>query len=494
MNTPAARDWPHRASELGQLLPTGFVMGAAASAFQIEGASRDGGRSESIWDVFSARRGRIRDGSNASVAADHLARYREDVQLLRDLGADAYSFSLSWSRLQPDARGSLNRTGLAFYDQLLDALLAAGIRPRVTLAHWDLPAALRGGWMNRDTAGRFGDYAHAVGAALADRVDSWVTLHEPATVAVNGYAVGTHAPGHSLLFEALPAVHHQLLGHGLAVQGLRAADVRAPIGIVNAHSPVESASDRDEDRSYADLVDLLYNHAFSDPVLLGHYPAPLEPFGVELRPLLEADPADLRTIHQPLDFYGVSYAQPTRIKAGQSPATKAALAAARAAAEAGEPAPVAAPGDWPRLPFHCEQLRERPQTGAGAAIAPDAVAETLARLQGRYGTALPPIYLQVGAGFADPVPVRGAVPDPVRIDYLAEHMLAALGAVAPNGAAAGVDLRGVFVRSLLDGFEWDAGYSERYGLVHVAFADSARVGTRTPKQSFRWLQNVLAQR
>ena len=494
MNTPAARDWPHRASELGQLLPDGFVVGAAASAFQIEGAAREGGRSESVWDVFTAQRGRIRDGSNASVSADHLARYVEDVQLLRDLGVDAYSLSLSWSRLQPDARGSLNRAGLAFYDRLLDELLAAGIRPRVTLAHWDIPATLRGGWMNRDTAGRFGDYAHEVGAALADRVDSWVTLHEPATVAVNGYAVGTHAPGHSLLFGALPAVHHQLLGHGLAVQGLRAADVRAPIGIVNAYTPVESASDREQDRSYADLVALLYNHAFADPVLLGHYPAPLEPFGVELRPLLEADPADLRTIHQPLDFYGVSYVQPTRIKTGPSPATKAALAEARAAAQAGEPAPVAAPGDWARLPFHREQLREWSQTGAGDAVAPPALAETLAQLQVRYGAALPPVYLQIGAGYADPAPVRGVVPDPARIDYLAEHVVAALTAVRPGGAASQVDLRGVFVGSFLDGFEWDAGYTRRYGLVHVAFADSPRVGTRTPKQSFRWLQSVLAQR
>lgn len=493
MTNPADRDWPHRAQELGGLLPSGFSMGVSSSAFQIEGAARDGGRGESVWDVFTGQSGatasaRIQGGSNASVSSDHVNRYVEDAKLLRDLGVDTYAFSLAWPRLQPDARGALNRTGVAFYDRLLDELLAAGIRPRATLCHFDLPAALRGGWMNRDTAGRFGDYAHEVGAALGDRIESWVTLHEPATVTVAGYGIGVHAPGRALLFDALPAAHHQLLGHGLAVQGLRAADVRGGIGLTNSYSPVLSASDRDEDRSYADLVDLLYNRVFADPVLLGRYPDPLEPFAVELRALLEADPADLRTIHQPLDFYGVSYVQPTRIKAGRP------RPAARLVADA--PAAVVVPGAAARaqLPFHVEKLREFPVTGDGASVAPEFLGVALGELQQRYGAALPPVYVTVGASTPEPADARGAVHDPLRIDYLAEHLLAAIDAVRADKMAAGLDLRGFLVRSMFDGFEWEAGYTARYGLVHVAFADSPRVGTRTPKDSYRWLQNVLAHR
>jgi len=472
-----ARDWPHRTSELGDFLPDGFQMGVSSSAFQIEGAARDGGRGDSVWDSFTATAGRITDGSNASVAADHLNKIAEDATLLRELGIDAYRFSLAWPRLQPEGRGGLNRNGLAFYDQLLDALLAGGISPMVTLSHWDTPAALRGGWLNRDTAGRFGDYAHAVGEALGDRVDAWVTLDEPATVMINGYALGSDAPGRALLFDSLPAAHHQLLAHGLAVQGLRAADVRGRIGLSNAHSPVESLTDREQDTSYAALFDLIHNRIFADPVLLGRYPDPLEPFAVELRGLLEADPADLAVIHQPLDFYGLSYTGPTRIGAGTGRVVSR-----------DDPAPVA-----PAFPFHAAAFREFPTTGAGAVNAPEHLARALAEVHTRYGDALPPVYITgLGAGYADRTDDRGAVHDPLRIDYLAEHLQAAVNAVRPNGVAVGVDLRGCFVRSFLDGFEWTAGYAQRYGLVHVSFTDD--MTTRTVKDSYRWLQKVLSAR
>jgi len=472
-----ARDWPHRTSELGDFLPDGFQMGVSSSAFQIEGAARDGGRGDSVWDSFTAISGRIVDGSNASVAADHLSKYVEDARLLRELGVDAYRFSLAWPRLQAEGRGALNRNGLAFYDQLLDALLADGISPMVTLSHWDTPARLRGGWLNRDTAGRFGDYAHAVGEALGDRVDAWVTLDEPATVMLKGYALGTDAPGRALLFDALPVAHHQLLGHGLAVQGLRAADVRGRIGIANAYSPVESLTDREQDRSYAALFDLIHNRIFAEPVLLGRYPDPLEPFAVELRGLLEADPVDLVTIHQPLDFYGLSYSGPSRIAAGTGRVVSR-----------DDPAPVA-----PAFPFHAAAYREFPTTGAGAVNAPECLGSALGELHTRYGDALPPIYLTaLGAGYAEQADERGAVHDPLRIDYLAEHLQAAVNAVRPNGVAAGLELRGCFVRSILDGFEWTAGYTQRYGLVHVSFSDG--MTTRTTKESYRWLQAVLAAR
>lgn len=473
-NNSAARDWQHRAAELGDRIPTGFRIGTASAAFQIEGGAREGGRGESTWDAFTIQAGRIIDGSNASVAADHIHRYREDVALMRELGADAYRFSFAWPRLQPDGRGALNRNGIDFYDRLLDELLAVGIRPMATLFHWDTPLGLRGGWLNRDTPLRFGDYAHLAGGVFGDRIDSWVTLNEPATVTLNGYALGIHAPGDALAFDALPAAHHQLLGHGLAVQGLRAADVRGRIGIANVHSPVEPATDKEADRVFAELFDVLHNRIFADPVLLGSYPT-LPEFARELRTLADVDPEDLRIIHQPLDFYGLNYHFPSKVAAGGG----------GAAAPGGESAAMRG------LPFHFEPFREYGATGFGWPIAPEYLAVSLTQLRDRYGEALPSVAItEVGASFPDIVDERGEVTDLARIDYLAEHLSAALDAVAPGGVADGVDLRGYFVWSLFDNFEWAAGFTQRFGLVRVDGADQ----TRTPKSSYRWLQKVLSAR
>ena len=480
-NSPAGREWPRRAQELGDRLPTGFQIGTATSAFQIEGGARDGGRAESVWDWFTTQPARIRDGSNASVSADHFHRLGEDVSLLAELGVDSYRFSFAWPRLQPDGRGALNRAGIAFYDRLLDELLAAGISATATLFHWDTPAALRGGWRNRDTAGRFGDYAYATGEIFGDRIDAWVTLNEPATVMLGGYLLGTQAPGDTLLFDALPTAHHQLLGHGIAVQGLRAADVRGQIGIANAHTPVEPATDREEDGIYADLYDLLHNRLFADAVLLGRYPTPPEPFASEARMLTETDPDDLATIHQPLDFYGLNYIGPSRVAAGLRPVP----AGARPDSTDDPVKPAAT------LPFHLQSFREHDVTGSGRAIAPESLGLALRDLRDRYGEALPPVMLTaLGVSYPDTADVYGEVADPLRIDYLAEHLSVALDAVAAGGVAHGVDLRGCFVWSLLDGFEWEAGYTQRQGLVHVKFDDQ----TRTPKSSYRWLQDVLANR
>jgi beta-glucosidase len=474
----AGRAWQHRANELGQLLPNGLQFGTASAAFSIEGGMRDGGRGESIWDAFTAQSGRIVDGSNASVSTDHFHRHVEDVTLLRELGVDVYRFSFAWPRLQPDGRGSLNTEGIGFYDRLLDELLSAGISPMVSLHHWDLPLALRGGWRNRDTAMRFGDYANAIGEVFRDRVDSWITLSSPATVTLNGYALGTHAPGEALLFDALPTAHHQLLAHGLAVQGLRAADVRGQIGIANAYSPVQPASDREQDRVYADLYDALHNRIFADAVLLGRYPE-LPEFADELRALAEVDPDDLRTIAQPLDFYVVDYTQPAEVAAGSGVAPNQNGARLSLPAET-----------KPRFPFRLQPLREFPVTLSGAAIAPGFLSIVLAELSERYGDALPPVYLTAGASFPDSVDEWGEITDVERIDYLAEHLSAAVEAVAPGGVAESVDLRGWFVSSLLDSFEWTAGFSQRSGLVYVNFVDQ----TRTPKLSYRWLQQVLSSR
>jgi beta-glucosidase len=453
-------------------LPADFTVGVATAAFQIEGAVREGGRGASTWDTFMAQPGRIQDGSTAQIADDHYHRYRDDVALMRELGVDSYRFSIGWPRVQPTGTGAAKREGLAFYDRLIDELLAAGIRPMATLYHWDTPEPLQraGGWMNRDTAYRLADYASLAGEAFGDRVDAWVTINEPATVTLNGYGLGLHAPGEELLFDALPSAHHQLLGHGLALQALRAAGVRGGIGISNVHSPVVPASRNPFDRLFARVFDLLHNRIFADPVLLGRYPTP--PFGARglFRFLREVDPADLAIISQPLEFYGLNYYMPTRIRAGA--ARDVSTPDGDAAAMRGVPFSLA---PWP----------EFDQTGFGWPIAPGYLTVALRELAERYGDALPPVYItEGGASFADERASDGSVNDAARLAYLADHLAAAVAGVP------GIDLRGYYVWSLLDNWEWAAGFGQRFGLVHVDF-DTLQ---RTPKASFRWLQRLLAAR
>jgi beta-glucosidase len=467
--------WRHRPAELAALLPAGFTMGVSTSAFQIEGGTQEGGRGVSTWDAFNHQKGRILDGSTADVATDHYHRYPEDVALLRDLGVDSYRFSLSWPRIQPAGRGPANRAGVAFYDRLLDELLAAGIRPMATLYHWDTPIELAGGWLNRDTAYRFAEYTFLAAEAFGDRVDSWVTINEPASVTLSGYALGVHAPGETLLFDALPAAHHQLLGHGLAVGALRDAGVTGGVGIANVHSPVEPAGDGEEDAAYAALFDFVHNRIFADPVLLGRYPEVPEPFEELLSVFSEIDPDDLRTIGAPLDFYGLNYYFPTRVAAGAG----------------GSASPDGTAQAMGSLPFHLAEWPEFARSGFGWPVAPEYLGVTLRELRERYGDALPPVVItEGGASYPDAVSTDGTVDDRARIEYLGDHLAAAASAVVAGGVAEGVELRGYHVWSLLDNFEWAAGYSQRFGLVHVDFATQ----DRTPKASFRWLQRVLESR
>lgn len=457
---------------LASRIPAGFTVGVATSAFQIEGATLEGGRGSSSWDAFMRQPGRILDGSSAAVACDHFHRFREDVALMRDLGVDAYRFSIAWPRVQPDGKGAINRLGVAFYDRLLDELLAAGIRPMATLYHWDTPDRLErsGGWRNRDTAYRFADYAYSVGEALGDRVDKWVTVNEPATLTLEGYAVGVHAPGETLLFEALPAAHHQLLGHGLAVQALRAANVTGGVGITNVHSPIEPASDAPEDALVAALFDILHNRIFADPVLLGRYPSVPDEFQRELRFLESVTADDLAVISAPLDFYGLNYYFPTRVRAGAP--------AAGATPDGYAPA-------LRGLPFSFLPWPEFDRTGFGWPVAPSYLTVTLHELAERYPDVLPPVYItENGMSLPDTVAVDGSVDDPRRAEYLADHLAATLD------GASGVDVRGYFVWSLMDNWEWAAGFTQRFGLVHVDFTS----GERTPKTSYRWLQRLLASR
>ncbi|WP_405741927.1 GH1 family beta-glucosidase [Streptomyces sp. NBC_01525] len=436
--------------------PADFLWGVSASAQQTEGAVDEGGRGRSSWDAFSERPGRIKDGSDSRVATDHYHRYREDVALLRELGAGAFRFSVAWPRVVPDGDGAVNARGLDFYDRLVDALLAAGVTPVPTLFHWDTPLALeeRGGWLRRETAGHFAAYADAVAARLGDRVDRWITLNEPAELTLLGYGIGQHAPGRQLLFDALPAAHHQLLGHGLAVQALRARGARN-IGIANSHGPTWPASGSAADTGAADLYDLLLNRLFADPLLLGRYPDD------DLAALLPGPVAeDLAVIAQPLDWYGLNYYQPTRV---------------------GAPLPGGAPTDFggialpPELPFAPREIGGYPRTGFGWPVVPAALTELLLSFRDRYGDRLPPVIITENGCAYD------GIDDRERIAFLDGHLRALHTAMA-----AGVDVRGYFVWSLTDNFEWAEGYTQRFGLVHIDYPTQVR----TPKASFRWLRDA----
>ncbi|WP_435797552.1 GH1 family beta-glucosidase [Streptomyces avermitilis] len=427
--------------------PAGFLWGVSTSAHQIEGAA--GEREPSVWDAFTAEPGRVKDDSTAAVACDHYHRYPEDVALLADLGVDAYRFSVSWPRVNSPG-------GLDFYDRLVDELCAAGVRPVPTLFHWDLPLALD--WLDRDTAARFAEYAARVAERLGDRVTKWITLNEPAEHTLLGHALGAHAPGKQLLFDALPVAHHQLLAHGLAVRALRAAGV-TDIGIANSHGPTWPASQESADLEAAAFYDILLNRLFSDPLLLGRYP---EGIGELMPGDSAALDSDLKVIAEPIDWYGINYYAPTKVGAPQG-----------AEIEFGG---LTLPAE---LPFSVREIEGHPVTDFGWPVVPEALTELLTGFRARFGDRLPPIVItENGCSYE-------GIDDQERIAYLDGHVRALHRAVE-----AGVDVRGYFVWSLLDNFEWAEGYERRFGLVHVDY-DTLE---RTPKASYGWLRDILRAR
>lgn len=436
--------------------PPGFAWGVATSAYQIEGAVAEDGRTDSVWDTFCRRPGVVRDGHTGDVAADHYHRWRQDVALLSELGINAYRFSISWPRVQPGGTGPANGPGLDFYDRLTDALLAAGIKPVPTLFHWDLPQELEdaGGWLSRDTAARFADYAGLACQRLADRIETWSTINAPFVLMTYGYALGVHAPGRALLLDALPAGHHMLLGHGLAANALRAAGARQ-IAILNNYSPIWPASPSAADTDAAWALDTLQNRAFTDPVLLGSYPdlSVLGPGPGELRFVRDGD---LNVIAAPIDLLGVDYYMPTRVSA--------------------------APGA--RVSFHLEPIEGYPVTASGWPVVPAGLTEVLTMLHDRYPGHLPPLLItENGCSQPDQPEPDGSIDDQARISYLDGHIRAVADALK-----AGVDVRGYLAWTLLDNFEWDEGYHQRFGLVHVDFATQQR----TPKASYFWYRNMIA--
>jgi beta-glucosidase len=437
------------------IFPPGFLWGAATSAYQIEGSPLADGAGPSNWHRFSHTPGLTHRGETGDVACDHYRRWREDVDLMRGLGLRAYRFSLSWSRILPAGRGAVNPAGLAFYDRLIDAVLEAGIQPLVTLYHWDLPAALddRGGWLNPDIAGWFADYANEAFRAYGDRVRSWVTLNEPWVVADAGYLHGVHAPGHRSLYEPPIAAHNLLRAHGAAVQAYRAARKDA-IGIVVNLEPKDPATQSLEDKAAVARADAYMNRQYLDPLLLGEYPEELATMFGPAWP--EHDEAEMRQIRQPIDFLGVNYY--TRKVTRDDPSAP----------------PVRAAGA--RVP------RARYTETHWEVHAPS-FTRVLKWVKERYGDM--PLYVtENGAAFADPPRVKGErLDDPLRVAYLRDHIAAAGEAIA-----SGVDLRGYFVWSLLDNYEWSAGFSKRFGIVHVDFATQRR----TPKSSARFYSEVVA--
>ncbi|MFG3705633.1 GH1 family beta-glucosidase [Micromonospora sp. NPDC047670] len=449
--------------------PENFVWGAATAAYQIEGAATDDGRGPSIWDTFSRTPGKVHHGHTGDVACDHYHRYADDVALMAELGLKAYRFSVAWPRIQPDGSGPVNPRGLDFYDRLTDALLDRGIDPIVTLYHWDLPQTLqdRGGWTNRETAEHFATYATAVHARLGDRVGTWTTLNEPWCSAYLGYGNGVHAPGERDPGAAFTAVHHLLLGHGLAARALRTAGAET-VGITVNPADVRPADpDSAADAAAVRLVDGLHNRIFLDPLLRAAYPEDvLEHVARTVEPTFVRD-GDEKLIAAPIDLLGINYYAPTYV--------------------AGRPG--GAGGDaYPGTEGAVEFLPPvGPLTDMGWMIEPAGLTRLLERIATDY-PGVPLMVTENGAAFPDKAGPdapdgAGQVVDADRIAYLDGHLRAAHEAISR-----GVDLRGYLVWSLLDNFEWAEGYRRRFGIIHVDYLTQRR----TPKSSARWYQEVIS--
>ncbi len=427
--------------------PDGFIWGAATSSYQIEGGWDADGKGESIWDRFSREPGRIVNGDTGEIACDHYHRWKEDVGLMRRLGLQAYRFSISWPRVLPTGGGPINARGLEFYDHLVDELLAAGIQPFATLYHWDLPQALHesGGWPARDTCQAFADYASVVASRLADRVRFWITINEPRVVMYEGYTAGTHAPGIQDPAVGLRAAHHLLVAHGLATQALRAVHPALQIGIVLDQTGIEPATDAPEDLDAAECAWRLHEAPVLDALFGGVVPPDPWRSLIEMPGIVR--PGDPSLIGQPLDFVGLNYYSRHRVRAA-GPA---------------EPDP------------------EAEYTDMGWEVHAPSLRRVLNRIHRDYP--LPPVYItENGAAFVDRIADDGTIRDERRQQYLRSHI-----AEVHQALHDGIDLRGYFVWSLLDNFEWAHGYAKRFGLIHV----DHRTQERRIKQSGEWYAQLI---
>ena len=435
--------------------PDTFLWGASTSAYQIEGSPLADGAGPSIWQRFAHSPGRTTNGDTGDIACDHYNRWRSDVTLMKELGLQAYRFSISWSRVFPEGTGRINEKGLDFYEHLVDALLDEGITPNATLFHWDLPAALddRGGWLNRDVADWFGDYATAVFARLGDRVPMWATLNEPWVVTDGGYLHGALAPGHRNLYEAPIATHNLMRAHGRGVQAYRAESRKGQIGLVVNLEPKDAATDSREDRDAAQRGDAYMNRQYLDPVFLGKYPEEMTDIFGDAWP--EFSDEDMKLIGQKIDFLGINYY--TRGVVRNDPLA---------------------------LPVRIAYVRqpEHAYTETGWEVHPPSLTRTLTWVTERYGK-LPLYITENGAAIYDtPHVIDGRVDDPIRVWYFREHIKAVHDAMEQ-----GADVRGYFAWSLLDNYEWSLGFSKRFGIVHVNYDTQVR----TPKASALFYREVI---
>jgi len=436
--------------------PADFIWGTATAAYQIEGAAATDGRAPSIWDTFSKTPGKVKNGDTGDVACDHYHRYTADLELMKNLGFGAYRFSISWSRVIPNGRGPVNAAGLAFYDRLLDAMLERGIQPFATLYHWDLPQTLEdaGGWLARDTAMAFAEYADVMTRALGDRLKNWATLNEPWCSAFLGYGIGIHAPGKTDFAASLQAGHHLLLAHGLAMPIIRENVPQAHAGIVLNPAPVYPASPSSADVAAAQRADGFQNRWYLDPIFNRGYPADtLKAYG-HFAPVVE--PGDMEIIAAPIDFIGVNYY--SRNVVADAPVSA-------------NPAPEALLG------YRNVRLNDVPRTFFDWEVYPQGLTDFLERVQRDYN----PVSILItenGASYLDQV-IDGSIDDPERTAYFQSHLAASLEALRK-----GVKLDGYFAWSFLDNFEWAEGYQKRFGLTHVDFATQAR----TVKNSGQWFK------
>lgn len=454
--------------------PSDFVWGSATASYQIEGAVTEGGRGPSIWDTFSHTPGRTLNGDTGDVADDHYHRWEEDVAHIRALGLDAYRFSIAWPRVQPGGTGAFNDEGIAFYSTLVDALCEAGVKPVVTLYHWDLPQELedRGGWANRDTAYAFGEYARRMARELGDRVDMWTTLNEPWCAAYLGYGSGVHAPGRTEPVAALEAVHHLNLAHGLACVAIRdelgeaaKMSVTLNLHVIRPEDP-DSADDADAVRK----IDGLANRAFLAPLLNGIYPQDLLDDTAHVTDWAFVQDGDLTLTHQPIDVLGINYYSTAKVRRFSGEGERS---------ESDGHAPSAAS---PWIGVEDVEFVEQPGpvTAMGWNIEPGGLTELLASVSASYPDQ-PLMVTENGAAFEDVVSPDGQVHDPRRVDYLHDH-IEAVG----QALDAGVDVRGYFAWSLLDNFEWSFGYDRRFGIIRVDYETQER----TWKDSAFWYQKL----
>ena len=444
--------------------PPGFLWGAATAAYQIEGAWREDGKGESIWDRFSHTPGRVKNGDTGDVACDSYHRYAEDIALLRELNLRSYRFSISWPRIQPDGRGPANSRGLDYYKRLLDAILAAGIRPLVTLYHWDLPQAVEdaGGWPERDTAARFAEYAAIVARALGDRVTHWVVFNEPKTFSSVGYWYGTHAPGRTDPLDFVRATHVINIAQGEAVRAIKAGDPTSQVGSAFDVAPMYPATPSPEDAAAAERWHRFQNLWFLYPALHGRYPEGVLRSDVQAE-LLGMRAGDERLVRATFDFVGINYYTSVLVKAA--------------------PEGNGIPGlDTESL--WATMHGEHPKTDIGWTVYPPGFYDILTRMQREATGSLPIEITENGASYNTAPDAQGRVRDAARIAYLRGHLQQTARAIRD-----GVPIRAYHCWSLIDNFEWAHGYSQRFGIVYVDFADRQR---RIVKDSGRWYADVAA--